>query len=116
MSKFYYDLTSDNPQDEWTLSRLEDEFLLHLSKNKRYHQQVINKMYRIPLWRPCPPFVIHISDLPIKIRIELEKLYDMDEKTFSIFVKEVVGKFFGIQDFDYYNLRVKKYLKVRFDP
>jgi hypothetical protein len=82
--------TQEEPQlDQWTIAALEDELTFCLSSAKsfsindktkvihivhKYYEQAEEIIYRINVWGPRPVFVINISDLTPRLRMELNKI------------------------------------------
>jgi hypothetical protein len=86
---------------------------LYISKYEKQAREII---YRIPIFRPSPPFVINASDLSQRVTNELQILRkETNEKTLFILLKEAAGKFFENLDFAYYHTSVKKLLRVRIE-
>ncbi len=130
MTLLSFDKKEDSPEDTWTTERLKEEFFLCLANIKekiyneegksvtvrKYYAQARYKMYLIPVGSPSPfsTFVIHFSDLTPRIQEDFtEYCKDIKERNLTIFLKEVVGRFFENLDFEYYHGSIMKYLRVR---
>jgi hypothetical protein len=101
----------------WTTSRLIDETYLELmragrihgtSSTKKYQSQAKYLMYRIPVFRPTPPFNVNVIDLTPRLRQELERL---DDESLDSVMKEAMGRIFENINERYFLLSVKKLLK-----
>jgi hypothetical protein len=103
----------------WTTNRLEEELYLHLVKvnqrdendgsiKRKYVQQAKYLIYRIPLGRPTPSFIVSLTDLSDKIKSELEGL---DNQSLDEVMKDAIGRLFESINERYYLLSVKKLLK-----
>ena len=56
-----------------------------------YEQQAIYKMYRMPIYRPPPVFVVHLKHLDYRLKQELAKL---DKWSKDYVMKEAIGRIF----------------------
>jgi len=134
MTKYIFDLDNDSDTDSWTTGRIIDELFSNLAnvrcevkilgndglqksiRYKKYYRQVRKIIYRIPIWRPTPIFIIYISDLTQKVKKNLEfYLENASEQAFRYIVTEAVGRLFENVDSDYYHGSVMKNLNVRFE-
>jgi hypothetical protein len=130
MVRFIFDAGQQCGTDQWTTDRCINEIFLCLAKVKekiidgdgisrytsKYERRAREIIYRIPIYRPSPLLIIHISDLSQRVKNELEVLLkETDEKTVLMLLKESTGKFFENLDFAYYHTSVKKSLKVRLE-
>jgi hypothetical protein len=104
-------------EEHWTTGRLIDETYLELmrvvrihgtSSVKKYQDQAKYLMYRIPVYRPSPPFNVNVIDLTPKLRQELERL---DDESLDSVMKEAIGRIFKNINERYFLLSVKKLLK-----
>ena len=77
-----------------------------------YEQQAIYKMYRIPIYRPPPVFIVHLKHLDDRLKQELAKL---DKWSKDYVLKEAIGKIFEHVDKRFYYLSVKSLLKWRLE-
>lgn len=63
-------------EESWSTCRLTEELYLHLmrvtendgSSKRKYQEQAKYLIYRIPVYRPTPPFIINIKDLTHKLK------------------------------------------------
>jgi hypothetical protein len=128
MTFVIFDKSKYSPKDIWTTERLKEESFLCLANVKekiynkegkavtvrRYYSQARRKMYRIPVARPCPCFVIHFSDLSSRIQEDFtEYCSDNNERNVILFLKDVAGRFFENLDSAYYHGSIMKCLRVR---
>jgi hypothetical protein len=81
----------------------------------KYYDQAEWLIYRVPIWKPAPHFIINISDLTAKLKKELEDLISTPDTLEKILIK-AVGRIFENVDFRYYHLSVAKNLAVRLVP
>lgn len=121
-------MNSSNAGDQWTTACFMEELFQNLAsstavikKNRRaitvspYKQQVNELMYRIPIYRPSPPFIIKWSDLEPKIQSEILQLQnDCKPEIFEQIIVGSVGRLFEIENPRYYHSSVRQYLKVKF--
>jgi hypothetical protein len=120
---------STNDTEYWTTERLVDELILclcdsrsytvdektgHISITHKYYEQAEYLFYRIPVWKPTPPFVIFIDDLTPKIIEELEKLYRSNPHVLQYILKMAVGAIFENIGPKYYHRSVARNLKIKF--
>jgi DNA-binding transcriptional ArsR family regulator len=77
-----------------------------------YESQAIYKMYRIPVFRPPPPFVIHLKHLDYHLKKELASL---DKETLDYVIKEAIGRICEGIDKRYFLLSVKPLLRWRLE-
>jgi hypothetical protein len=66
----------------------------------------------IPITKPAPVFIIHMSDLTAQVKNEFNGLATT---TVHYILKETVGRLFENLDFDRYHLSIAKNLKVRLE-
>jgi hypothetical protein len=120
--------------DEWTTAKLMDEVYLSLISVKRqfcmintrddskncgqgvirrlYEEQARYKMYRMPVFRPPPHFIIHLKDLDEKVKQELAK---RDKESRSFILGQAAERVFEQVDSDYFLLSAKQFLKVKLE-
>jgi hypothetical protein len=77
-----------------------------------YEEQVRYKMYRIPIFRPSPVFVIHLKHLDDRLKRELSTL---DRENRDFVVREAIGKIFEQVDKRFYFQSAKPRLQWRFE-
>jgi hypothetical protein len=77
-----------------------------------YEQQAVYKMYRIPIYRPPPVFIVHLKHLDDRIKQELAKL---DKWSKDYVMKEAIGKIFEHVDRRFYYLSAKPLLDWRLE-
>jgi hypothetical protein len=109
--------------DAWTTACLINELTLRLCSvsvyvgsadgktiriGRKYYEQAKGLLYRIPVWRPTPAFVVYRTDLTAKLDRELRELSGKDDV-----LKEAVGCIFENLDYRYYHLNVAKLLFVK---
>jgi hypothetical protein len=80
----------------------------------RYYDQAEKILYRIPVWKPPPPFLIDLFDLTKKIKQELKDLRKSDPRIFESVVKKAVEIIFENINAKYYHLSVARHLRVKF--
>jgi hypothetical protein len=77
-----------------------------------YEAQAKYKIYRVPVFRPPPAFVIHLKHLDYHLKKELASL---DKETLDYVMKEAVGRICEVIDKRYFLLSVKPLLRWRFE-
>ena len=77
-----------------------------------YEQQAIYKMYRIPIYRPPPEFIVHLKHLDDRLKQELAKL---DKWSKDYVMKESIGRICEQVDKRFFLLSVKSLLKWRLE-
>lgn len=77
-----------------------------------YEQQAIYKMYRMPIYRPPPAFVVYLKHLDDRLKRELAKL---DKWSKDYVMKEAIGRIFEHVDRRFYFLRAKPLLDWRLE-
>jgi hypothetical protein len=103
----------------WTTKKLEQELYLDLMKvrngenHRKYEGQAKHLMYKIPVYKPVPSFIINLGDLSNKVKVELRSL---DAKSLNYVMKEAVCRVFENIDECYFLLNVKKLLKWELLP
>jgi hypothetical protein len=108
-------MTASKAKDlEWTMDRLIEELYLCLMKcsSSDYQQQAFKLIYKIPLYRPAPPFEIKISDLSKQVKKELDHVWSYKREV-NYILKEAVSRIFSNVNERYFLLSVKHVLKVR---
>lgn len=59
--------------------------------SRKYEEQAKKLIYRIPIYRPTPFFIINLKDLSLKVKIELVRL---NEESLDDVMKEAIGRIF----------------------
>jgi hypothetical protein len=77
-----------------------------------YEEQARYKMYRIPVFRPPPVFVVYLKHLDEGLKKELSNL-DRESKDFVM--KEAISRIFEQVDKRFFLLSVKPLLRWRFE-
>lgn len=77
-----------------------------------YEEQAKYKMYRIPVFRPPPVFVVYLKHLDDRLKQELASL---DKETKDFLLKEAIGRICEQVDKRFFLLSVKPLLKWRFE-
>jgi hypothetical protein len=77
-----------------------------------YEQQAIYKMYRMPIYRPPPVFVVHLKHLDYRLKQELAKL---DKWSKDYVMKEAIGRIYEHVDRSFYFLSAKPLLEWRLE-
>jgi hypothetical protein len=77
-----------------------------------YEQQAIYKMYRMPIYRPPPVFVVHLKHLDYRLKQELAKL---DKWSKDHVMKEAIGRIYEHVDRSFYFLSAKPLLEWRLE-
>jgi hypothetical protein len=104
----------------WSIERLIDELFLELDNVKeldekssltkrKYEERAKWLMYRIPVYRPAPAFIMNLSDIKKK-RIK-EELAGLDNETLDYVMKETISRIFEGIDQRYFRLSVRRFLK-----
>jgi hypothetical protein len=102
-------------EEPWTTERVKDELHYYLERfkdknnNRKYEEQARRLIYKIPIYRPTPPFIVDKKDLSTRLIIELQ---GSAEKTRNEILKSAVGRIFENIDERYYIQSVKKLLNV----
>lgn len=110
--------TEYNEVSLWTMGYLIDKLYLHLIKfidykgARKYEDQARYLLYRIPIYKPIPEFIVHLCDLTVRLKRELASL---SESSLNTVMKEAVGRLFSNIDERYYLLSVRKLVKWRFE-
>lgn len=113
----------------WKTARIKDELVTELALATtylkidhhgftyivfKYYEKAAYWMYRIPVYRPLPPFDIDLQDLSTKLRHELAELKKSDPRIFWYVVKISVAHIFENINFEYFHRSVMRDLKIRF--
>lgn len=120
-----YELSDDEFQ--WTNSYLADKLAHELEifseildndgikvMTKPYQNQVEELIYRIPIFKPVPPFVVKKDDLSEKMQGRLVKFKrDSYPHEFAQVLKDSVGHLFENRNSYYYHRSVKQLLWVK---
>jgi hypothetical protein len=77
-----------------------------------YEEQAKYKMYRIPVFRPVPVFVVYLKHLDDRLKQELSSL---DRKTKDFVMKEAISRIFEQVDSRFFLLSVKPLLQWRLE-
>jgi hypothetical protein len=77
-----------------------------------YEQQAIYKMYRMPIYRPPPVFVVYLKHLDYRLKQEIAKL---DKWSKDYVMKEAIGRIFKHVDRRFYFLSAKPLLEWRLE-
>lgn len=77
-----------------------------------YEEQARYKIYRIPIFRPSPVFVIHLKHLDDRLKHELLSL---DKENRDFVVREAIGRMFEHIDKRFYFQSAKPLLEWRFE-
>lgn len=105
-------ITNDDEQwtTDYTIQTLKHDLAtFEVNGSRKYYEQAKEKIYRIPVHRPTPPFNILLADLTKRMRQELRNL-DKDTKIFVL--KQAVGRIFEDINSKYYHDSVSKILTV----
>jgi hypothetical protein len=100
------------PEGRMTTERLIDEIFLHLARKTKYVEQTRYLLYRIPVYKPIPEFIVFISDLYDALKQELDAL---DDHALNRVMREAIGRLFENENQKYYLLSVKRLLRWRFE-
>ncbi len=118
----------DDEDDQWTTACLSEELFQRLASIKTvtqkdgrdftispYRQQAKELMYRIPIYKPNPPFIVKWRDLGSKIQGQILELRShCKQEIFEEIIVDTIGRLFEITNPRYYHGSVRKYLKVKF--
>ena len=77
-----------------------------------YEAQVNIKLYRIPVFRPSPAFVVYLKHLNDHVKKELASL---GKETRDYVMKEAIGRVCEVVDKRYFLLSVKPLLQWKFE-
>lgn len=77
-----------------------------------YEEQARYKMYRIPVFRPPPVFVIYLKHLDDRLKKDLANL---EKKSKDYVMKEAIGRIFELVDKRFFLLSVKPLLRWRLE-
>ena len=112
-------LTSSNTaylqREPWTTEHVNDELHYHLerfkdkSNNRKYEEQARRLIYRIPIYRPTPTFIVNKIDLSPRLILELLAYTEVAR---TEILKNAVGRIFENIDERYYIQSVKRLLSV----
>jgi hypothetical protein len=108
---------SDEKKEYWTTQRLVDELFLciidfrdRMNENlRKYEDQAGYLIYRIPIYKPTPSFLISKKDLTDRLVQELESL---DQNSRKKVLKEAADRIFEGINKRYYLLSVRSLLNV----
>lgn len=112
---------------EWTQNKFIDELVHELGTTgtqldndgkittaRPYIDQVRELMYRIPLWQPAPPFIIHYSWLSEGMKKQYNDFKKFSTKhEFEQVLLDSVGRLFENENSKYYHNSIKKLLRVK---
>lgn len=112
-------LTSHN-QHLYSFEILKDKMYVNLMSimiegKRKYENKAQYLIYRIPVYRPTPYFIINQSDLHYSLVRELVSLNDIH---LDKLIKEVISHIFESINKNYFLLSIKKYnlLRWKIDP
>jgi hypothetical protein len=108
---------NDGKEEAWTTQRLIDELYLCLidfrdgmNENlRKYEDQAGYLIYRIPIYKPTPSFLISKKDLTVRLIQELESLDQISRKKV---LKDAADRIFEGINKRYYLLSVRNLLNV----
>jgi hypothetical protein len=85
-----------------------------LATARPYVDQVRELIYRIPIWKPSPPFVIHYSWLSKEMKQKYDDFKKFSYKhEFETALLDAVGRLFENENSEYYHSSVKQFLQVK---
>jgi hypothetical protein len=96
-------------------SKLEDVYRCNTGTGvlrRLYEEQARYKMYRIPVFRPPPVFVIHLKHLDDRLK---EELANLDRKSKDFVIREALSVICEQIDKHFFLLDVKPLLKWRLE-
>jgi hypothetical protein len=116
----------------WTLERFKYEFFLCLAQvtgnnqvhnesqndsgffsDRKYYLQARNIIYRIPVSKPIPHFVINFTDLTPELQTKFGEFCELNEpRQIAVFLKDVAARFFENVNYRYTHDSVLKHLLV----
>ncbi|CAN5147078.1 hypothetical protein BH18THE2_BH18THE2_35780 [soil metagenome] len=102
-------------EEIWTTQCVIDELHCYLERlrdkdnNKKYEEQARRLIYKIPIHRPAPTFIVNKTDLCTRLIIEL---LAYPEEARNEILKSAVGRIFENIDERYYIQSVKRLLSV----
>jgi hypothetical protein len=102
-------------EELWTTQCVIDELHCYLERlrdkdnNKKYEEQARRLIYKIPIHRPAPTFIVNKIDLSPRLRLELLAYTEVAR---TEILKNAVGRIFENIDERYYIQSVKRLLSV----
>ena len=115
-----YGDNSKNDNEIWNAEKLKDKLYVHLMSIKihgerKYERQAIDLIYRIPVYRPYPYFIINYRDLSPRL---IKELSGLDYTNPDIVIKDVLSWIYESIDKEYFLLSVKRHGLIfwRIDP
>lgn len=101
----------------WTIEAVIDELSLCLIKTRdgsvrKYEQQARRLIYKIPIYRPTPFFIVDIADLTSTLKQELSRL---EEESLEYVMREAIGRIFEQVDERYFLLNVRPLLRWKLE-
>jgi hypothetical protein len=95
----------------WTKERTKDELYLQLislkiNGERKYEKQASYLIYRIPVYRPTPYFIMNQSDLSKPLISDLSSLSNRD---LDKIIKDVISSLYESIDKEYFLLQIKRY-------
>jgi hypothetical protein len=113
--------------EEWTIECLVDKLFLRLTKvtekvNNNGKEIHVRKYYRqarelfkwIPIAKPSPAFVIHISDLTPQLVSQIEDMITAPDNLRYV-LTQAVGRIFENIDFDGFHMSIARNLRLRLE-
>ncbi len=96
--------------EEWTSGYLIEKLSIELisirvNSIRKYEEQAKELMYRIPVHRPTPYYIINQSDLAPHL---IHKLSSLDNDTLDYVIKESLSYIFKPINKKYFSLSIKK--------
>jgi hypothetical protein len=80
----------------------------------KYRDQARNLLYRIPIYKPAPYYIIHLSDLDRKVKQQLKDLKaSYTTKDYQNIISSAVDRMFESIDHSYFHLSVAGLVKWR---
>jgi hypothetical protein len=83
----------------------------------KYRDQARKLLYRIPIDKPTPRFIIYLSDLDIKVKEQLRELKaSYTNKDYQDIISSAVDRMFESINYVYFHLNVAGLVKWRIEP
>jgi hypothetical protein len=83
----------------------------------KYRDQARKLLYRIPVWKPTPSFIIYLSDLDIKVKEQLKDLKaSYTKEDYQDIISSAIGRMYESINYVYFHLSVAGLVKWRIEP
>ena len=94
----------------WTIERMKNELYIQLislkiNGERKYEKQASDLIYKIPVYRPTPHFIINQSDLSTELK---EVLACLDDIELEVVIKDVLSWIYESIDKLYFLVSIKR--------